>query len=184
MATSRIKLANAAAAAFYHKNLFSLREAGVARAYVKSRGLSSTTVHAYCLGYAADVYFGNGWSAGDILGNGNECKKDRSLVAHLTRLGFEPREIVDAGLASVVKASWRATRETRSGGKDESARTCQASERRHFRSPLEADESTLGKFAWTPADFGLKYWLNFAFRHISSRCTIFQVWCQKKVIID
>jgi DNA primase len=79
-ARQRILAANAAASAFFQKQLFKSEEATVAREYLKGRGIRGEVARRWGIGYAPD-----GW--------------DRCLN-HLISKGFSPREISDAGLTS------------------------------------------------------------------------------------
>jgi len=94
----RVLLANAAAAAFYADYLLE-PDAGDARTYVRSRGLTPATVRRFALGYAPDAFYGTKkkkqHSKPSSWGDG-------SLVHHLKDLGFSPHEILDAGLATQV----------------------------------------------------------------------------------
>jgi hypothetical protein len=96
----RILLANAAAAAFYATCLVSLPSGGVARSHLQSRGLIATTVRAFAMGFAPDVYFGGGETQKGFREWG-----EGSLVHHLRGQGFLASEILDAGLAIRTKKS-------------------------------------------------------------------------------
>jgi hypothetical protein len=90
----RVSLANAAAGNFYTQCL-TQPSGGRARSHLQSRGLKALAGRAFALGYAPDVYFGEGrpksqWGAG-------------GLVDHLRDLEFTPQEILDAGLAIQTK---------------------------------------------------------------------------------
>lgn len=91
----RIMMANAATAAFYEKCL-GLPSAGLARRHLKKRGMQPRTIRAFALGYAPDAYFNPqaSWGQG-------------SLVEHLQKEGFTSKEILDAGLATVLKKDAR-----------------------------------------------------------------------------
>ena len=69
------------AAHFFHEMLLDAPEASHARAYVRSRGLSDETVAGFTLGYAPDS-----WDA---------------ATGHLTRLGYEIEDLIEAGLLVV-----------------------------------------------------------------------------------
>lgn len=92
----RLLLANAAAAAFYAKCLITVPAAGVARSHIQERGISPTTVKAFAVGYAPDGFFRvkGEWGKG-------------SLVQHLRDLGFNPTEMIEAGLATRTKGTRR-----------------------------------------------------------------------------
>lgn len=87
----RIAMANAATAAFYETCL-GLRSAGLARQHLRTRGMQPQTIRAFAIGYAPDAYF-------NAQGNFGEG----SLVEHLQQKGFTSREILDAGLATIIK---------------------------------------------------------------------------------
>jgi len=94
----RIILANLHAAAYYEHCLVSLPSAGLARTYLRSRGIHPSIVKAFSIGFAPESYFSsvgqqqqrNSWGEG-------------SLVHRLREEGFNPQEILDAGLAILTK---------------------------------------------------------------------------------
>lgn len=90
----RIYLANAAAADFYRDCLLK-PFAGGARYHLSSRGLTPATVRTFALGFAPDFYFTKG-SRNQVWGEG-------SLVSHLQKFGFSPKEILESGLAIRTK---------------------------------------------------------------------------------
>ena len=89
--TTRILMANAVAASFYEECL-GQDYAGVARSHLRERGMQPRTIRSFALGYAPDAYFNvqGAWGEG-------------SLVEHLQRNGFTSTEILDAGLATILK---------------------------------------------------------------------------------
>ena len=87
----RILMANAAAAAFYEECL-GQGNAGMARSHLRERGMQPRTIRSFALGYAPDAYFNEQGTWGD-----------GSLVEHLQKKGFTSTEIVDAGLATILK---------------------------------------------------------------------------------
>lgn len=93
----RIILANAAAAAFFEDCLVTRASAGLARTHLRTRGMSPRTVRAFAIGYAPDAYFSNARKSGP------QSWGEGGLVQHLQQKGFTTTEIVDAGLATVVK---------------------------------------------------------------------------------
>lgn len=94
----RILAANAAAAVFYADCLVK-PFAGGARLQLRSRGLASReTIHAFALGFAPDVYYGE-----QQKDNRRRVWGDGSLVHHLRDLNFTSTEILDAGLAVQTK---------------------------------------------------------------------------------
>jgi len=93
----RLQLCNMAAADFFAKALINFPVAGAARAHLRDRGLSPSTVRRFAIGYAPDSYFKTGkpWGEG-------------SLVEHLRSLDFSAKEIIDAGLATKTKRpAWK-----------------------------------------------------------------------------
>lgn len=100
----RIILANAAAAAFYENCLVTRPSAGLARAHLRERGMSPRTVRAFGIGYAPDAFFSKTGEA--------QSWGDGSLVQHLQQKGFTTTEIVDAGLATIVKRQQEETSQT------------------------------------------------------------------------
>lgn len=111
-------LANAAAAAFYSNCLVTLPAAGAARAHVRERGLSPTTVKAFAMGYAPDGYFRDKkeWGEG-------------SLVEHLRTLGFTPSEMIEAGLATRTKGvEWKKTNSEKSANSTSNQETDESNE--------------------------------------------------------
>ena len=90
----RILLANSVAADFYAKSLITSNSAGSARSHLFQRGIAPSQVRTFALGYAPDSYFSrsNEWGKG-------------SLVERLREMEFEPKEIVEAGLATVTTAA-------------------------------------------------------------------------------
>eukprot|EP00980_Cylindrotheca_fusiformis_P010101 scaffold2243_cov122-Cylindrotheca_fusiformis.AAC.17 len=93
----RVMQANLAAAYYFEQNLVSLPAAGVARSYLRARGMTPSTVRAFAIGYAPDCYFHRksygptGWGEG-------------SLVHYLADKNFTAQEIFDAGLATRTRA--------------------------------------------------------------------------------
>jgi DNA primase len=79
-ARQRILAANAAAGAFFQRQLFKSQEAAGAREYLKGRGISGEVARRWGIGFAPE-----GW---DLCLN------------HLIAKGFTPREINEAGLTS------------------------------------------------------------------------------------
>ena len=101
----RILLANSVAADFYAKSLITSPAAGSARSHLFERGVAPGLVRTFALGYAPDSYFtveqqkdSNSKSRFDNWGKG-------SLVERLAEMNFEPKEIVEAGLATVTSAA-------------------------------------------------------------------------------
>jgi DNA primase catalytic core len=88
---NRIFMVNAAAAAFYGQCL-GVGYAGRARSHLRARGMQPRTIRAFSMGYAPDAYF----SQQGTWGEG-------SLVEYLQRKGFTTTEIVDGGLATILK---------------------------------------------------------------------------------
>ena len=99
----RILLANTAAAEFYGKNLMTLPSAGLARRHLQSRGLSPKTIRTFAIGYAPDAYFNPIKSTNKSKQSQSFQRGQGSLVYRLKELGFSPKEIFDAGLATVSK---------------------------------------------------------------------------------
>lgn len=93
----RILLANSAAADFYARGLISNPTAGIARAHLHERGITPAMVRTFALGFAPEAYFNRSGGQGnrDAWGKG-------SLVERLEELKFSPREILDAGLATLT----------------------------------------------------------------------------------
>jgi DNA primase len=87
--------ANAAAALFYQTALTQPAAGGV-RNYLRSRHLKPDTIRAFGGGYADHNCYSYGTTSGK--------SKSSSLVDHLQTLGFAPQEIVEAGLATVLKS--------------------------------------------------------------------------------
>jgi DNA primase len=102
----RIILVNAAAVAFYENCLVTRPSAGLARTHLRVRGMSPRTVRAFAIGYAPDSFFS------ESRKNGPQSWGEGSLVQHLQQKGFTTTEIVDAGLATVVKKQREETPET------------------------------------------------------------------------
>jgi DNA primase catalytic core len=94
----RVLAANRAAAAFYAACLLQPR-AGAVRSYIRSRGIAASTVSAFGLGYAPNVYPTNGLRAT----GSDSASGDGGLSEHLQTLGFTIPEILDAGLATQTK---------------------------------------------------------------------------------
>jgi len=74
----RLLDANEAAAAYFHNALLHADEAGGAREYLAERGLDNATIEAFQLGFSPDSW--------DALRN------------HLTKKGFSPEDLLNAGL--------------------------------------------------------------------------------------
>ncbi len=77
-ARARLRTMNDAAAVWFHHQLLTAPAATYARDYLQSRGISNESIERFRLGYAPD---------GD------------ALARYLTGQGFEPEDIVEAGLA-------------------------------------------------------------------------------------
>jgi DNA primase catalytic core len=92
----RLILVNLAAAEFYASSLVTSPKAGGARLHLYTRRIPTSLIRTFAIGYAPDAYYHSDKSK---WGEG-------SLVEHLrTKYDFTPREIVDAGLASVTSAA-------------------------------------------------------------------------------
>jgi len=101
----RILLANSVAADFYAKSLITSPAAGSARSHLFQRGIAPKDVRTFALGYAPDAYFAN-LNQNDGLKNDNKNEWGKgSLVERLETMGFQPKEIVEAGLATVTSAA-------------------------------------------------------------------------------
>lgn len=93
----RVLAANRAAASYYAACLLQPR-AGAVRSYIRSRGITASTVSAYGLGYAPNVYPTNYRNS-----RGGTASGAGGLIEHLKSLGFTTAEILDAGLATQTK---------------------------------------------------------------------------------
>lgn len=94
----RVLAANRAAASYYAACLLQPR-AGSVRSYIRSRGITASTVSAYGLGYAPNAYpTSYNCTSADVAASG-----DGGLTAHLQSLAFTTAEILDAGLATHAK---------------------------------------------------------------------------------
>ncbi len=107
---NRILLANAASAMFYENCLVSIPSAGRARSHLQTRGMLPRTVKAFAIGYAPDAYFGRP--------NGPQNWGQGSLVEHLKEKGFMTTEILDAGLATIVKKDLKQLNNQEDGKQD------------------------------------------------------------------
>ncbi len=94
----RIILANSAAADFYARLLITSPKAGGARSHLFQRHVTPSQVRTFGLGYAPDAYFYSTRRMEGSWGKG-------SLVERLEELGFQPKEIVESGLAVVTSAA-------------------------------------------------------------------------------
>ena len=69
------------------------------------RGVAPKDVQTFALGYVPDAYFAN-LNQNDGLKNDNKHEWGKgSLVERLETMGFQPKEIVEAGLATVTSAA-------------------------------------------------------------------------------
>lgn len=123
---NRILSANAAAVTFYENCLVSKASAGPARTHLRTRGISPRTVKAFAIGYAPDAYFGRQ--------NGIQDWGEGSLVEHLKEKGFTSAEILDAGLATIVKKDLKQLQDQ--GDANESAQVPYSSLMDRFRGRL------------------------------------------------
>jgi DNA primase catalytic core len=99
----RLLAANAAALSFFQSALIQTF-AGPARRHLMDRGFRPSSVSAFALGYAPDAYFRREFPQ-TTTNHDEETWGQGSLVRHLLDLEFTPQEIVDAGLAMVIKKS-------------------------------------------------------------------------------
>lgn len=97
----RILLINSHAADFYAKLLITSHRGGLARSYLRKRGIVPSIVRTFGLGYAPDTYFNNKSGKGTRTGEWGEG----SCVENLKEGGFTPAEIVEAGLATITSSA-------------------------------------------------------------------------------
>lgn len=98
----RIIYANSVAADYYANLLITSPSAGSARSHLFQRGIVPKVVRTFALGYAPDAYFSK--SSSTSKRRREEWGKG-SLVERLEQMGFQPKEIVEAGLATVTSAA-------------------------------------------------------------------------------